>query len=244
MIFVFWTLTSLHHLLSALSELPQPVNVAITSTNFLHMLTWEHGPGRPADIYYQIRISTDMGTAWVPVAACQHVQYPLVCNMTEAFSDPWQFYVTQVTAKLRAQASWPLTHPGFQPIKDTQLDLPAVAVTPCQKDLCVDLLPQTQHLWEFYNSLSYELRIENSDAGRTPFFQEPESLKGTVLKNLAPGNYCISVRFSDSFIPRQSNYSQRHCVVTAGISPSDIRPSHKGGPDCCAPQNILVFPRN
>ncbi|XP_061143880.1 uncharacterized protein LOC133160231 isoform X4 [Syngnathus typhle] len=118
MIFVFWTLTSLHHLLSALSELPQPVNVAITSTNFLHMLTWEHGPGRPADIYYQIRISTDMGTAWVPVAACQHVQYPLVCNMTEAFSDPWQFYVTQVTAKLRAQASWPLTHPGFQPIKD------------------------------------------------------------------------------------------------------------------------------
>ncbi|XP_037136535.1 uncharacterized protein LOC119139697 isoform X3 [Syngnathus acus] len=141
--------------------------------------------------------------------------------MTEAFSDPWQSYITQVTAKLRAQASWPLTHPGFKPIKDTQLDLPAVAVTPCRKNLCVDLLPQTPHLWEFYNSLSYELRIENSDAGRTPFFQEPESLKGTVLKNLAPGNYCISVRFSDSFIPRQSNYSQRHCVVTTGISTSD-----------------------
>ncbi|XP_019731219.1 interferon alpha/beta receptor 2-like isoform X1 [Hippocampus comes] len=222
MIIVIWTLTSLPRILSAFSELPQPVNVEIISINFIHMLTWAPGPGTPADIYYQIGINTDVGTAWVPVTGCQHVQYPLVCNMTGAFSDPRQVYITQVTAKWRAEVSRPATHPGFQPIKDTHLDLPVVAVTPCGKNLCVDLLPPMRHLWEFYNSLSYQFRIESSGPSRAPFFQKTKSLNGTVLKNLAPGRrYCISIRISDRLVPRESNYSQQHCAVTPGIYTSD-----------------------
>ncbi|XP_061647870.1 cytokine receptor family member b2 isoform X1 [Phyllopteryx taeniolatus] len=222
MICVLWVLTSIPHGLLALSELPQPVNVLIISINFIHMLTWEPGPGTPADLYYQISVNTDMGTTWVPVAACQHVQYPLVCNMTEAFSDPRQVYITQVTAKRQGQTSRPTTVSGFLPIKDTHLDLPVVAVTPCGKNLCVDLLPQLQHLREFYNSLSYQLRINSSGAARALFFQETKSLKGTVLKNLAPGRqYCISVRISDSLVPRESNYSHHDCAITPGNYKSD-----------------------
>ncbi|XP_061697599.1 uncharacterized protein LOC133512214 isoform X2 [Syngnathoides biaculeatus] len=188
------------------------------------MVTWEAGPGTPADLYYQISINTDIGTTWVSVAACQHVQYPLVCNMTEAFSDPRHVYITQVTAKRNGQTSRPLTHSGFQPIRDTHLDLPLVVVTPCGKNLCLDLLPQLQHLREFYSSLSYQIRIKSSGADSALFFQETKSLKGNVLKDLAPGRqYCISVRFFDSFVPRKSNYSHHYCAVTPGIYKSDLQ---------------------
>ncbi|XP_057707787.1 cytokine receptor family member b2 [Corythoichthys intestinalis] len=223
MLFVFLVLTSLPQVLTALSELPQPVNVTISSMNFIHKLTWEPGLGTPADVVYQISTNTDVGTTWDPVSGCQHVQYPLVCNMTEAFSDPLQVYLTQVTVKQKARASRPFTLPGFQPIKDTQLDLPVVTVTPCEKNLCVDLLPQTLRLWEVYNSLSYQLMIDSSDADRPPFFQEIKSLKRSVLKNLTPGRrYCISVRFSDSLIPRESDYGRPSCAIIPGIYPTDF----------------------
>ncbi|XP_054643443.1 cytokine receptor family member b2 isoform X1 [Dunckerocampus dactyliophorus] len=219
MIAVLMLITSLPQIVPAVSELPQPVNITLTSINFIHLLTWESGPATPVDVYYQVMIITDTGTTWVPVAACQHVEFPLVCNMTEAFSDPSQVYITKVIAKLGAQASLPSTHPGFQPIKDTYLDLPLMAVTPCGQNLCVDLHPQMQHLRDFYESLCYQLRIKSSGAERA---QETTSLKRVILKNLAPGRgYCISVRFFDSVVPRVSNYSQPQCAFTSSIYTSE-----------------------
>ncbi len=60
------------------------------------------------------------GTSWVPVAGCEHVHHPLICNLTEAFSNPKEIYLTQVTALLQAQASQPFILPRFQPIKDSK----------------------------------------------------------------------------------------------------------------------------
>nr|XP_057937757.1 cytokine receptor family member b2 isoform X3 [Doryrhamphus excisus] len=222
MIVVLMFITTLPRILTVMSELPQPVNITLTSINFLHMLTWESGPATPMDVYYQIMTITDTGTTWVPVTACQHVEYPLVCNMTEAFSDPSQVYITQVVAKLGAQASLPTTQPGFQPIKDTYLDLPLMVVTPCGLNLCVDLHPQRQHLLDFYESLSYQLRIKSSSVERAQFLQETKSLKRVIVKNLAPGRgYCISVQFFDKVVPRVSNYSQPQCVFTSSIYTSE-----------------------
>lgn len=46
------------------------------------------------------------GVDWVPVAGCEHVQHPLVCNLTEkAFSDPDDNYFIKVTAMLEGQQS-------------------------------------------------------------------------------------------------------------------------------------------
>ncbi|KAI3356618.1 hypothetical protein L3Q82_017828 [Scortum barcoo] len=102
------------------------------------------------------------GTSWVSVAGCEHVQHPLVCNLTEAFSNPKEVYLTQVTARLEAQASQPFIHPGFQPIKDTHLDLPLLTLASCGRDLCVDLQPPMEYLREIYDSLHYKLRIKSN----------------------------------------------------------------------------------
>ncbi|XP_061774592.1 cytokine receptor family member b2 isoform X2 [Nerophis ophidion] len=184
MIIILWMMTSLLYVLTAMSELPQPVNIALTSNNFIHMLTWEPGLATPEDVYYQVFFITDTGIDWIPVASCQHVQQPLVCNMTKAFSNPSLVYITQVVAKLGHQASLPTSHPAFQPIKDTYLDLPLMTVAPCGHNVCVELQPPMPHLRDFYEPLSYQLRVKSSDAERE---LETKSLKRVTLENLAPG---------------------------------------------------------
>lgn len=60
------------------------------------------------------------GPSWVPVSTCQDVRHPLVCNLTEAFSDPMPVYFAAVVAQLKARSSQPATSVGFQPIKDSE----------------------------------------------------------------------------------------------------------------------------
>ncbi|XP_040003875.1 cytokine receptor family member b2 isoform X2 [Xiphias gladius] len=216
---LIWLLIWLPQVLSAMSELPQPVNLTLTSSHFIYMFKWQPGPGTPTGVYYNVTINTDKGTSWLPVAGCAHVQRPLVCNLTDAFSDPRQVYLVQVTALLKAQTSQPAIYPDFIPLRDTQLDLPLLRVTTCGRDLCVDLQPPMEHRRELYESLSYKLKIESDSAHRA---QDTKSLKRQILEDLAPGRqYCVSVRIFDSLESKESNYSQPVCAFTSGIYTAD-----------------------
>nr|AVJ47963.1 cytokine receptor family protein B2 [Siniperca chuatsi] len=218
---LIWMLTWLPQVLPVVSELPQPVNVILTSNHFRHMLKWEHGPGTPTGVYYQVTVGNETGTSWEPVSGCERVQHPLVCNLTEALLHPKQVYHIQLTAFLEAQSS-KLVHRRFQPIKDTHLDLPLLTVTPCGSDLCVDLHPPMEHLRKIYDSLDYKLRITSNSGERAQFFKDTQYLRGEILKSLARGRqYCVSVCFSDSLVSRESNYSQPVCAFTPGIYTAD-----------------------
>lgn len=57
--------------------------------------------------------------------------------------------------------------------------------------------------------------------GSVAVFQDTKFLRKEILENLAPGReYCISVCFSDSEVPRKSNYSQPVCEFAPGKSNS------------------------
>ncbi|XP_056266827.1 interferon alpha/beta receptor 2-like isoform X3 [Pseudoliparis swirei] len=213
-----WMLAWFSHVLSAMSELPQPFNATLNSRHFIHMLKWEPGPGTPTGASYHVTVTTDTGTAWLPVVGCEDVQHPLVCNLTEAFSDPKRVYFTQIEELLEAQHSQIVMLSGFKPIQDTQLDLPLLTVTPCGEDLCVDLQPPMEHLGEIYDSLNYKLRIKSSNADTPQSFQNTKSLRRQVLKNMASGRrYCVSVCFSPGrVVSRESNYSQPVCASIPG----------------------------
>ncbi|XP_068581272.1 interferon alpha/beta receptor 2-like [Cebidichthys violaceus] len=216
---LLWMLAWLPQVLPAMSELPQPVNATLDSSHFIHMLKWEPGPGTPTGVHYSVTVTTETGTSWLPVVGCEHVQHPLVCNLTVAFSDPKQVYFTNIKALLAAQHSQPLILQGFKPIKDTHLDLPLLTVRPCAEDLCVDLQPPMEHLREIYGSLNYKLRIESH---KPQIFKYTESLRTYVLKDLASGRqYCVSVCFSQGLVSRESNYSKAVCASTPGHSTAD-----------------------
>uniref|UniRef100_UPI003AAA5952 interferon alpha/beta receptor 2-like n=1 Tax=Centroberyx gerrardi TaxID=166262 RepID=UPI003AAA5952 len=219
---VIWVLTWLPQVLSAMSELPKPDNVKMNSTNFIHVLSWESGPGTPSGVHYQVSVHSVSGRSWEPVAGCQHVELPLACNVTEAFPDPREGYITQVVALLGARVSQPAQQKEFVPIRQTHLDFPRLTVTPCGRSLCVGLHPPVERLREIYDSLQYTLHVNSGSAGAAQVFKDTRSLKGEVLKDLAPGRrYCVSVRFSDSLVNHKFNYSQPQCVFTAGAHTAD-----------------------
>ncbi|XP_035532616.1 cytokine receptor family member b2 [Morone saxatilis] len=221
MIALVWMLTWLPQVLPAMSKLPPPVNVNLTSDHFHHMLRWEPGPGTPTGVYYHVAVIRDKGTSWVPVAGCEHVQHPLVCNLTEAVNNAYYAYFIRITPLLESRPSEPYdTNPAFKPIRDTHLDLPLLTVTPCGKNLCVELQPRIEHLRKIYESLRYSLRIKCKGNGvdREKDIQESRE----IFDNLAPGiQCCVAVCFKESEWRRQSNYSQPVCAFTTAIYNQD-----------------------
>ncbi|XP_038575690.1 uncharacterized protein LOC119903522 [Micropterus salmoides] len=216
---LIWMLTWLLQVLPAVSELPQPVNLDLTSVHFSHMLKWEPGPGTPPGVYYHVSVNTERGTSYVPVSGCERVQHPLVCNLTEACSKPEQVYIINVTALLDSQASKAVQR-RFKPIRDTQLDLPLLTVTPCGSGLCVDLQPPLEHLRKSYEALQYKLKITSHSGDKAQFMDTNLGTKNVT--DLARGRqYCVAVCFSDSLEPRVSNYSQGVCAVTPAIFTAD-----------------------
>ncbi|XP_041857104.1 cytokine receptor family member b2 [Melanotaenia boesemani] len=209
----FWILTWLPLVLPALSQLPVPTNVTLNSNQLSYILKWEPGPGTPTGTYYHVSVGTERGTSDVPVSGCEHVQPPLICNMTEAFSDWRERYITKVTAHLGSLQSEAATT-GFKPID--HLDLPGVKVTPCGRDLCVDLQPPLGH------NLSYELQIRSTDKDKAQFLKDVRFQGRETLKDLAPGRqYCVSIRFADSLENKMSNFSHPVCAFTSGLFPTD-----------------------
>ncbi|TDH07153.1 hypothetical protein EPR50_G00121830 [Perca flavescens] len=217
---LLWMVAWLPQVLTAMSELPQPVNVTLSSKHFIHVLKWAPGPGTPTGVHYHVSVCTIRGTSLVPVAGCELVQHPLVCNLTEAFSNPNESYFTQIKAVLDAQESEPVTQPEYKPIKDADMDLPLLTVTPCGRNLCVELQPPMEHLRGIYDSLQYRLRIQDTgySGSNTDKYKSIRSLRRVPLEGLASGReYCVSVCFSDGFAPRTSRYSQPVCASTPGV---------------------------
>ncbi|KAF1382200.1 hypothetical protein PFLUV_G00141170 [Perca fluviatilis] len=219
---LLWMLAWLPQVLTAMSEVPQPVNVTLSSKHFIHVLKWAPGPRTPTGVHYHVSVRTMWGTSLVPVAGCEHVQHPLVCNLTEAFSDPNESYFTQVKAVLDAQVSEPVIQPEYKPIRDTDMDLPLLTVTPCGPNLCVELQPPMEHLRGIYDSLRYRLRIQDTGYSGSSTdkaqFNYTRSLRRVPLEGLVSGReYCVSVCFSDDFAPRKSSYSQPVCASTPGL---------------------------
>ncbi|XP_019955335.2 interferon alpha/beta receptor 2-like [Paralichthys olivaceus] len=216
---LIWMLTWLPQILSAMSELPPAVNLTLTRS---HMLKWQPGPGTPAGVHYNVTIITDKRTSWVPVAGCEHVHNPLVCDLTGAFFDERELHFVQVMTVQKGKASQAVIHPGFIPLEDTWMDLPHLTVAPCGRNLCVDLHPPTEHRRKIYDTLSYKLKIECNSAERATFFKDIKSLRREILEDLAPGRqYCVSICIVDTLDSKASNYSQPVCSSTFGIYSAD-----------------------
>ncbi|XP_031145547.1 uncharacterized protein LOC116043183 isoform X1 [Sander lucioperca] len=214
---LIWMLAWLPLVLPAMSKLPQPVNMTLSSVHFIHVLKWEAGPRTPTGVHYHVSVHTIRGLSWVPVAGCEHVQHPLVCNLTEAFSNPNESYYIEIKAVLDAQHSEPVTRDDYKPIRDADMDLPLLTVTPCGRDLCVDLQPPMEHLKKIYDSLQYTLMIKSNNTDKAQF-KDTKSLGKVLLTDLVSGRvYCVSVCFSDKYAPRESKYSQPVCASTLGL---------------------------
>lgn len=216
---LIWMLTWLPLTLSAVSELPPAVNLILTPGR---VLEWQPGPGTPTGVYYNVTIMNDTGTSWAPVAGCERVHYPLVCDLTGAFYDPRKLHFVRVLTVQKGQASPAVIHP-ITPLKEAQMDPPQLAVTPCGRNLCVDFYPPTEHRRKIYDTLSYKLKIECNSAETTKqFFKDIQSLRRQILEDLAPGRqYCVSVCILDADDAKASNYSQPVCSTTSGIYAAD-----------------------
>ncbi|GLD54739.1 uncharacterized protein AKAME5_002846000, partial [Lates japonicus] len=154
MIALMWILTWLPPVLSAMTELPKPVNLTLTSKYF-------------------------RGTSWTLVDGCNNVRDPLVCNVTDELCDPWEVYFFQVIALRGAQLSKSDIHPEFKPIRDTHMDLPQLTVTPCHRALCVDLNPPMEHLRKIYDNLTYKLKIKSNSSDRAEQVSEYTNFGGS-----------------------------------------------------------------
>ncbi|XP_072253937.1 uncharacterized protein [Leuresthes tenuis] len=218
---LLWVVSWLFLVLPAASELPMPINVILNTSHFNHVLKWEPGPGTPKGTYYCVSIGTDR-LPQIPVTGCKHVQHPLICNLTEAFSDLLESYTSMVKAVLGARDSQPATITGFTPI--FHMDPPILTVTSCGRDLCVDLQPPLERLRESYNNINYQLQIKsNKKDGVLEFRKEIRSLTGETLKDLTSGKeYCVSVRFFDKMEMKEFHFSRPVCAVTPGLFPEDL----------------------
>ncbi|KAK5616724.1 hypothetical protein CRENBAI_024199 [Crenichthys baileyi] len=214
---LLWILTCLPLVLTAMSELPAPSKLTVTLDHMGYILRWEPGAGTPAGTSFSIK--TRRQRKEIPVSSCKQVQNPLVCNMTEAFTDPTEIYNIQVTAHLGNKTSQPAVLKGYKPI--AHLPLPRLNVTPCSSNLCVDFLLPYKRLQETYNRINYQLQIGSSGHEEFKYLTNP-SLKTQIMTNLAPGReYCFLIRFADSVINLTSNFSRPVCHSTPGIFSSD-----------------------
>ncbi|KAM8858188.1 uncharacterized protein ACB058_009545 [Synchiropus picturatus] len=191
-----------------------PARLNLTSDHFVHTLTWEPGADAPEGVFYQVSVVDERGTSWAPVVGCQHLLQLHFCNLTEAFPDNSASYFVRVSARLPPREASTDHSEGFSPLRDTRLDLPLMELSPCGRDLCVDLRPSRQHLRHVYDSLFYQLRTEES-GGQLQSEEDFRSLSRRTVRNLLPGRrYCVSVRFWDDLVQRKPNFSRPECAVT------------------------------
>ncbi len=74
----------------AISELPQPVNVTLTSSHFNHMLKWEPGPGTPTGVYYHVNITTE--TLVSSLCLCLYIILFVYCTNSGTLFDAGNFW--------------------------------------------------------------------------------------------------------------------------------------------------------
>lgn len=87
----------------AFSELPQPVNLTLDSSNLHHMLTWQPGPETPPGVHYSVTVITDR---WVDVSALFIHSRTCLCDCLFSFCcfpPLWlQGNILEVGVRLRA----------------------------------------------------------------------------------------------------------------------------------------------
>ncbi|XP_056431499.1 interferon alpha/beta receptor 2-like [Gadus chalcogrammus] len=225
--FILLMLAWLSRVFSEIVPLPKPVNVNVTSSHFIHLLTWQPGPGTPRGVAYNVSVSRERDLPWVPVAGCVLVKHPLVCDLTGAFTNPTHVYYSMVVALLESQASPGAYSTGFKPIKDGELASPLLTLAACDHSLCVDLHPPLERVRALYQGLQYQLRVTTRSPGSQPAesLERTRSLKRHVLKDQAPGReYCVSVRIRDPQTHREFPFSPPTCASTptAGVRSADV----------------------
>lgn len=184
-------------------QIPAPEHLNLSSQYFVHLLSWKMGPGSPDGVHYSVKIKTKSGSM-VVVEACENVTSPLLCNLTEAFSDVEEIYYINVSAALGSHMSPNASYAPFKPIDNTILEPPLVTITVCNQSLCVSLRAPAEKLSEIYKSfkLKYRLRVSSEDG--TEFTVDKEGLGNEPLSNLAPGQrYCVTVSIIDRSPPNR-----------------------------------------
>lgn len=210
--FLLLMLTWLIHAASVLSGLPPPVNVTLKSNNFYHVLLWDRGARAPSGVTYKVTFNTNRIPCCKQVDGCERVVDPLVCNLTTAFSDSEETYHILVTALLGSEESYRPYRRDFSPIRDTELETPVLVVSSCNSTVCVDMDAPLSHLRSIYDSFWYEMRVQSSGTQRDKL-KSFRSLQRIVFEDTPAGYlYCVSVRFSDTIVPRNSNFSAPKCV--------------------------------
>ncbi|XP_033843374.1 cytokine receptor family member b2 isoform X1 [Periophthalmus magnuspinnatus] len=189
---------------------PAPVGVVLKSSNMNHMLQWDRGVGTPAEVTYSVSFYTDSDPRSRKVAGCEQLVEPLVCDLTKDFSDPDQTYHMWVTAHHRTELSSTRLS-NFHPIRDTELQPPILRLAHCESSLCIDMDAPVPDLYSIYNSFGYELKVQ-MDSQR-PMLKSLWSLERKVEPGVKAGShYCVSIRFSDQIVPRNSDFSPPKCV--------------------------------
>ncbi|MED6270251.1 hypothetical protein CHARACLAT_008322 [Characodon lateralis] len=217
---LLWILTRLPLVLTAMIELPAPSNVTMTLDHTGYILRWVPGAGTPAGTSFSVTTKTiSKQHKEIQVSGCKQVQNPLVCNMTEAFTDLTEIYDIQVRAHLGKRTSQAAVLKEYKPI--ARLPLPRLNVKPCSPNLCVDFLVPYKRLQETYNRIHYQLQIRSGGLGEVKDLTNP-SLKTQIMTDLAPGReHCFSIRSADSVLNLTSDFSQPVCHSTSGIFSSD-----------------------
>ncbi|KAG5852384.1 hypothetical protein ANANG_G00061820 [Anguilla anguilla] len=228
---VIWTLTLLTLASSGLCEIPAPVNLSISSHHFIHLLTWEPGPGSPVNLSYTVDVHSLRKAIWLNVSGCEEVVSPLVCNLTGALPDLTDQYYPRVQAKLGNQSSAPTIRKAFVPMEHTDLDPPSVSISVCRHSLCVGLSPPSSQLRQVYTSLSYYLTVSSGEDG-AQYTLLTKGLVGEKIEYFEPcRKYCITAKI----VTRKPASSQPQCIVV---------PYSTGLCEIPAPVNLSISSHN
>ncbi|XP_066542463.1 interferon alpha/beta receptor 2-like [Hoplias malabaricus] len=180
------------------THLPAPANLTMYSQHFVHLLNWEAGPGSPGSVHYTV-IFRSLSQNWTKLDSCAEVYSPLRCNLTEAFSDPYETYYTSVSASLGNQTSLPTDLSPFQPLRNTVPEPPMLTVSPCNGSLCVQIQAPSERLLSAYNcskhtSNCFKYKLDITSNGELKFSKETQKLETVVLEHLVPGQrYCVNI---------------------------------------------------
>ncbi|XP_026792981.3 uncharacterized protein LOC113540598 [Pangasianodon hypophthalmus] len=171
-------------------HVPAPVNLTMESHHFIHLLSWQAGPGSPAGLNYTV-IFRSYSEGWKMVDRCEAVRDPLRCNLTDVFSDLEKTYYINVTAVSGNETSKPRSYSLFTPVSDTEPELPSLRVSACNDSLCVYLQSPSERLEAVYKKFPYTLNVTNEKG--VQFLQNTIGLKTVDLKVVPGLQYCVSV---------------------------------------------------
>lgn len=219
-------LSWLAHGISAVPAPPTPERLIVKWENLRHVLHWERGAGTAPEVTYSVSFFTD--SSWpAPVPGCEQILEPLQCDLSDVCSEEDETYHLTVNALHRSEQSSASIE--FLPIRDTDLQLPVFQVVLCGTSLCVDMDTPVPHLRDLYESFYYELKVENS-ATQQAKLELFKSLKRRIIGVKAGSESCVSIRFADPILLRESNFSQAQCVFvpspmrTATVPPLTLTP--------------------